>query len=85
MAYPTPTIYRYRVLLTRDARDVTQAMYEAQFSINVGTTWFNLYPYSFSSLEEAKDCIANVVRAESQFRTKIQKKQATYSQVYAYP
>lgn len=85
MAFPTPTIYRYRVLHTQDATNPLAAMYEAQFSINAGVTWFSLYPYTFSSLQEANDVIANVVRSESQFRTKVQKKQATFTNVYAYP
>lgn len=85
MSYPTPTIYRYRVLHTQDATNAKAAMYEAQFSINNGVTWFSLYPYTFSSLVEAYDVIANVVRAESQFRTKVQNKQATFTNVYPYP
>lgn len=85
MPFPTPTIYQYRVLHTKDATNAFKAMYESQFSINGGVTWFSLYPFTFQDLNEALREIANVVSQEAQFRTKIQHRNATFTEVFPYP
>ncbi len=85
MAYPTPTIYQYRVLETRNARNANEAFFVAQFSINAGVTWFSLYPWTFQNLTEANDVIANEIREEAQLRTRVQQQAVTFTQVHPIP
>ncbi len=85
MAFPTPTIYQYRVLETRNARNANEAFFIAQFSINAGVTWFSLYPWTFQDVNEAYDVIANEIRGEAQLRKRVQKKAVTYTQIHPYP
>lgn len=70
MAYPSPTLYTYRV---REVQAVNKATgengyFEAQFSTDSGTTWAPALQTPFTSLVEAYQAIAALVNNEAQFQ-----------------
>jgi hypothetical protein len=78
MAYPTPTIYDYRVLVTPStpnsslAVGTTPAYYQAQFSTDSGSTWRPLNGLIYQSLTEAYNQIGFVVSDETGFQTRFE-------------
>lgn len=73
MAYPTPTIYTYRVAKVNPVRRANgdNAYYVAQFSQDSGTTYGPIHGIPYGSLQEAFQAIGFIVSNESQFRNSI--------------
>lgn len=75
MAYPSPSIYTYRV--TNVAPPGIQAVnlglgfFLAEYSANAGTTWNQVFSLPFQSLQEAKQAISIIVGLESQFQAQV--------------
>lgn len=71
MAYPTPTIYTYRVQETKQtggAANGSNAYYRPEFSTNSGTSWTPVSPVPYQSLQEAFQKIGKIVNNEAQFQ-----------------
>ena len=94
MAYPTPTIYTYRVREVKASQPASgpNAYYIAEFSTNSGTTWLPLNDLPFGSKVEANQYIANVVNNEAKFQKQFLQakkfanpKTVPTQTIYAYP
>jgi hypothetical protein len=75
MAYPTPTIYDYRVLVTPSVKSsfpagTSSAVYQAQFSTDSGSTWRPLNGLIYQNLTEAFNQIGAVVSDETAFQAR---------------
>jgi hypothetical protein len=78
MAYPTPTIYDYRVIEVAPVASGSTfaASFRTEFSTDSGSTWIALHALPFESLVEAYQAIGILVGSESRF-------QAQYEHPYA--
>ncbi len=85
MAYPTATIYDYRVREVEVTRTPSEGYFVAEYSTNGGTTWLPLFPFTFGDETSAMNEIGNVVSEEAQFRTKVQTGEVPVVSVTAYP
>src|SRR2546429_12473 len=79
MAYPSPTIYVYRIKqiypgsgACPGGTPIQNGYFETQFSVDGGTNYRVLHANPFFSQTEAANAIAAVVGSESQFRTAVQ-------------
>lgn len=74
MAYPTPSIYTYRVLelpqVTSSQLSRNPRSFQAQFSTDDGSTWRALTGLDYQSLLEAYWAIKNVVSDEAAFQVR---------------
>lgn len=68
MAYPTPTIYSYRVATLPGVTGSSLPSYWAEFSTNGGSVWRRLNTFVYNSFDEAKNAIGTIVSDESDFR-----------------
>jgi len=70
MAYPTPSIYTYRVVEVTPVDKATgqNGYFTAEFSTDSGTTWKKLFGIPFTSLTEAYQAIGKIVANEAKFQ-----------------
>lgn len=71
MAYPTPTLYNYRVAATNPvgfSGSDAVGYFIAEFSVDGGTTYKPLFQQPFQSKTEAFNAIGFVVGSEANFK-----------------
>lgn len=86
MAFPSPTIYYYRVRrFALPTQNLELGYFLPEYSSDGGVTFKPFHIIPFDSLLEAKQAIQNVVLSEAQFQQQVINNQIIVGTTYAYP